>query len=137
MKISNAEELIELGRRFGSELQGGEVIELIGDVGVGKTTFTSGLALGLGINETINSPSFVIMKSYQSPNDLILNHYDFYRLDDAGIMKSEIVESLNNPKTITVVEWAKDVAGVLPDRRQAIEIKYLPDGDGREVLLWS
>ena len=124
-----------MGRQFGSELRGGEVIELIGDVGAGKTTFTSGLALGLGISETINSPSFVIMKSYQSPDGLTLNHYDFYRLDDAGIMKSEITESLNNPKTITVVEWAEAVAGVLPESRQVIEIKYLPDDEGREVLL--
>jgi len=135
MKISSADELIELGRQFGSKLRGGEVIELIGDIGVGKTTFAQGLALGLGISGTVNSPSFTIMKSYQTPNGLTLNHYDFYRLDDAGIMKSEITESINNDKAITVVEWAKDVAGVLPTNRKIIEIKYLTDSEGREVLL--
>ena len=127
--------MIKLGRQFGTKLKGGEVIELLGDVGVGKTTFTKGLALGLGIKETINSPSFTVMKSYLARDELTLNHYDFYRLDDAGIMKSEIAESLNNPRVITVVEWAKDVAGVLPENRQIIEIKYLSDGEGRETIM--
>ena len=134
MKISSEKELIELGRQFGTKLKGGEVIELVGDVGVGKTTFTKGIALGLGITEIINSPSFMIMKNYSSPNGLILNHYDFYRLDDAGIMKSQIAESIGDSKAVTVVEWAGGVAGVLPENRQIIEIKYSPNSEDREII---
>jgi len=135
MIISSESELIELGRKFGASLKGGEVIELVGDVGVGKTTFTKGLAQGLGITNTINSPSFMIMKSYLSPGGITLNHYDFYRLDDAGIMKSQIAESIGDSKAITVVEWAKGVTGILPKNRQIIEIKYLPNSEGREVTM--
>ena len=135
MKISSETELIELGRQVAGKLKGGEVIELVGDVGAGKTTFTKGLALGLGIKENVSSPSFVIMKSYPADNGLVLNHYDFYRLEDGGIMKSEIAENINNPKSITVIEWAENVIGVLPKKRQIIEIKYSPDSDSREVIL--
>lgn len=135
MIVKDANELVELGRQFGVGLIGGEVIELVGDVGAGKTTFTKGLAQGLGIDGDISSPSFTIMKSYPARDELILNHYDFYRLNDAGIMKSEIADSLSEPKTVTVIEWAEGVAGVLPDDRRVVEIKYLPDSDGRMVTL--
>ena len=135
MIIKSVEELIKLGRENGTNLYGREVIELIGDVGSGKTTFVKGLAQGLGITAEVNSPSFTIMKSYPARDGLTLNHYDFYRLDDAGIMRAEIAESLNNPKTITVVEWGAGVSGVLPKNHQVIEIKYLPDSEGREIIL--
>jgi len=133
MKTDSAEELIELGREFGAKLNGGEVIELVGDVGAGKTTFTSGIAQGLGVDDVISSPSFVVMNSYFGRDGLVLNHYDFYRLDDPGIMKQEIAESLADPKNITVVEWGKSIHDVLPDDRQMVEIKYLPDSSAREV----
>ncbi|MDR2523980.1 MAG: tRNA (adenosine(37)-N6)-threonylcarbamoyltransferase complex ATPase subunit type 1 TsaE [Candidatus Nomurabacteria bacterium] len=135
MKLKNADELNELGRELGTALSGGEVIELVGDVGAGKTTFTQGLARGLGIDEPVSSPSFTISRSYSARDGLHLNHYDFYRLSDAGIMRDEIAESLTDPQNITVVEWGASVADVLPNDRRVIEIKYLPDGEGREVIL--
>lgn len=134
MKVKTAEELIELGRTAGTKLRGGEVIELVGDVGAGKTTFVKGLALGLRIDDDdVQSPSFTISRSYPARDGLTLNHYDFYRLNDAGIMKMEIAESLHEPKNITVIEWGESVADVLPDERIVININYLPD-DGREVI---
>jgi tRNA threonylcarbamoyladenosine biosynthesis protein TsaE len=137
--IRDERELIKLGRKFGAELKGGEVIELVGDIGAGKTTFTKGIAQALGVTEEVNSPSFTVMKEYEgvaglNPAKVYLKHYDFYRLDDAGLMKDEISESIGDGQTITMVEWAKDVAGVLPENRKKVEIKYLSDGDGREVL---
>ena len=134
-KVRNEAELIALGQSFGEKCQGGEVFELVGDLGTGKTTFTKGLALGLGVKRTINSPSFTIMKDYAARDGLTLKHYDFYRLDDAGLMKNEIAESLGDPKTIVVVEWAKEVSGILPKERKVIEIKYTPT-DGR-VVEWT
>jgi tRNA threonylcarbamoyladenosine biosynthesis protein TsaE len=134
MKVDSAEELVKLGREYGAKLRGGEVIELVGDIGAGKTTFTRGIAEGLGVENVISSPSFVVMNSYSARDGLTLNHYDFYRLDDPGIMKSEIAESLNNPKNITVIEWGDSVQGVLPDNREIIKINYLPNSEGREVI---
>jgi tRNA threonylcarbamoyladenosine biosynthesis protein TsaE len=138
MIVKDEAELVKLGQVFGGKLRGGEVVELIGDIGAGKTTFVKGVALSLGISEEISSPSFTVMKEYSGEiNDVLifLKHYDFYRLDDAGLMKNEIIDSVGEKDTITVVEWAKDIAGVLSPERLKVKINYLPDGDGREVTI--
>lgn len=114
-EINSTEEMIDFGREIGSSLEGGSVLELVGDVGAGKTTFTKGLALGLGILETVQSPTFTISRVYEGDN-LTLSHYDFYRLNDYGIMKMELAENLSNPQNITVVEWAGELADILPER---------------------
>ena len=77
--------MIEYGERFAESLHAPVVIELLGDVGAGKTTFTRGLAKGLGVKSTVTSPSFTISKLYQGKK-CILAHYDFYRLDEPGLM---------------------------------------------------
>lgn len=112
----------ELAEQIGRQLVGGEVIELIGDVGAGKTTFTKGLAKGLDINETIQSPTFTISREYDARDGLRLSHYDFYRLQDAGIMADELHETVTDPRSITVVEWAEVVDDVLPKKRITVEI---------------
>lgn len=112
-----------LGERLGSLLHGGEVIELVGDVGAGKTTFVKGVALGMGIEEDVQSPSFTINRMYTGKDDLHLAHYDFYRLETAGIMADEIGETVRDPRTVTIVEWAGAITGILPDDRLTITIK--------------
>ena len=107
--------MIEFGKEIGSNLEGGSVLELIGDVGAGKTTFTKGLALGLGVLETVQSQTFTISRVYEGDN-LTLSHYDFYRLNDYGIMKMELAENLSDPQNITVVEWAGELADILPEK---------------------
>ncbi len=104
----------EFGARLGELLAGGEVIELVGDVGAGKTALTKGLAQGMGIDEDVQSPTFTISRVYTADNHLLLAHYDFYRLDDPGIMRAELQESITDPMTVTVIEWATVVADVLP-----------------------
>lgn len=134
MIIHDETDMRELGAAIGRALKGGEVLELIGDVGAGKTTFVKGLAAGLRLDEDIQSPSFTINRRYENSDGVILSHYDFYRLADAGIMNIEISESLHDPKTITVVEWANSVKNVLPDDRITVQINYLP-GAGRDVSI--
>ena len=107
--------MVEFGKEIGSNLEGGSVLELIGDVGAGKTTFTKGLALGLGVLETVQSPTFTISRVYEGDN-LTLSHYDFYRLNDYGIMKMELAENLSDPQNITVIEWAGELADILPEK---------------------
>lgn len=120
----------ELGRT----MNGGECIELRGDVGVGKTTFVQGLAEGLGVTAKVGSPSYTIHKSYLGRNDIVLNHYDFYRLEDPGIMRREINESLAGENNVTAIEWADTIKDVLPLERLIVEIKYVADNpDWREV----
>lgn len=112
----------KFGERIGRRLLGGETIELIGDVGAGKTTFTKGLALGLGVEESVQSPSFTISRTYDGRDGLVLSHYDFYRLNDAGIMTNELKEVAGSHGMITIIEWAGAVAEILPDDRLMIEI---------------
>ena len=114
-EINSTEEMIEFGKEIGSNLEGGSVLELIGDVGAGKTTFTKGLALGLGVLETVQSPTFTISRVYEGDN-LTLSHYDSYSSNDYGIMKMELAENLSDPQNITVVEWAGDLADILPEK---------------------
>lgn len=131
MKISSEQEMIELGRKYGRAVS---VIELIGDVGAGKTTFVRGLAEGLGIKEPITSPSFTISKTYAIPSGGNLVHYDFYRLPDPGIMAEDLEENINTPNNIVIVEWADSVSDLLPKNHKRIEIKLNDDGT-REVNL--
>ena len=104
------------------------VIELVGDVGVGKTTFTKGLARGLEITEEITSPTFTISKVYENSRGLKLVHYDFYRLENPGIMVEDLFENLQDPHTVTVIEWADTVSEILPDNHLRLEIFINDDG---------
>lgn len=113
----------QFGQSIGSKLEGGEVIELIGDIGTGKTTFTKGLAVGLEIDEPVQSPTFTISRVYSARDNLSLCHYDFYRLGDAGIMAEDINESIQDKNTVTVVEWSDAVSDVLPVDRLQIYIQ--------------
>lgn len=109
-----------------------QVIELIGDVGAGKTTFVRGLAEGLGIKEPVTSPSFTISKSYTLKNGGHLVHYDFYRLQDPGLMVEDLKENLTK-NNIVVIEWGESIANLLPKNRLTIKIKYTDSG--REIEL--
>ena len=131
--VKNENDMQALGQRLGGLLRGGEIIELIGDVGAGKTTFTKGVGRGLRIEDDVQSPSFTISRVYAASDDLELHHYDFYRLEDAGVLRFELAESINDPHAMTIIEWAGTVQDVLPDERCIITINYTPDGEGREV----
>ncbi|HJP80861.1 MAG TPA: tRNA (adenosine(37)-N6)-threonylcarbamoyltransferase complex ATPase subunit type 1 TsaE [Candidatus Saccharimonadales bacterium] len=122
ISISGEAAMKQLGQRLGSLLRGGEVIELVGDVGAGKTTLTKGIASGMKIDEDVQSPSFTISRVYDAPEAIRLAHYDFYRLHDAGIMADELHETLHEGKTVTIIEWAEIITGVLPEDRLTITI---------------
>ena len=119
---NSAEETIDLGREFGSKLKGGEVIEFIGDLGAGKTSFMRGLAEGIESEDSVSSPTFTISNVYSGRDDLSLHHYDFYRLPEPGLIAEDLAEAIQNPKAIICVEWAESVRGVLPEDRITIEI---------------
>lgn len=125
---SSLEETELLGRNFGANLRGGEVVELISDLGGGKTSLTRGIAAGFGSPDKVASPSFTLSKEYIA-GDKRIAHFDFYRLHEAGIMKDEIAELVNDPQVVTIVEWADVVADVLPDSRITITITYVDENE--------
>jgi tRNA threonylcarbamoyladenosine biosynthesis protein TsaE len=117
---------------IGSLLRGGEVIELSSELGGGKTTFTHGLASGIGSNDKVASPTFTISRIYNGKN-IDIHHFDFYRLSDSGLMAHELVDVMKDPKNVVVVEWAELMNNVLPTDRLRIEFKYI-DEKNRKLL---
>ena len=116
----------QLGEAIGRSVSGGEVLELVGDIGAGKTTLTKGIARALGINEPVQSPTFTISRVYDSPKGLRLAHYDFYRLGEAGIMGDEIREATDDD-SVVVVEWAGAVDDNLSKDRLVVKITTISE----------
>ncbi len=117
------EQTIDLGAQIGSSLKGGEVFELISDLGGGKTAFVRGLAKGFGSNDPVASPTFTLSFVYERADGKRLHHFDFYRLNDAGIMKHEIDEVAGDEQAVVAVEWGEVVRDVLPADTITIHIQ--------------
>ena len=123
----NVIETKQLGRKLGERLKGGEVFELISDLGGGKTTWVSGLAEGFGSSDSVASPSFTISYVYGRPDKKALHHFDFYRLNEPGVAASELSEVVGDSDVVTVVEWGSIVHDVLPEDRVKIQILALSE----------
>jgi len=130
----SAEETLRLGQKLGKVLRGREVLELKSDIGGGKTTFTKGIAEGMGSNDTVQSPTFTISLHYQCSGRKELHHYDFYRLHDAGVVQAQLAESLHQDDIVTVIEWSDVVAHVLHEPVVVIYIKKGSGENDREFL---
>jgi len=111
------------------------VIELISDLGGGKTSFVRGLAQGMGSDDSVHSPSFTLSNEYVG-GKLTLHHLDFYRLQEPGIMREELAEMLCDLKAVVVVEWADIVENVLPINRLRIRIKATGDTSREFTLIY-
>ncbi|WP_026105211.1 tRNA (adenosine(37)-N6)-threonylcarbamoyltransferase complex ATPase subunit type 1 TsaE [Halalkalibacterium ligniniphilum] len=114
------EETIAFAEKLAAWVVPGDVITLEGDLGAGKTSFTKGLAKGLGVKRVVKSPTFTIIKEYQGR--LPLYHMDVYRLADSE--EDLGFEEYFEGQGITVVEWASLIEPLLPEERLAIEIRH-------------
>lgn len=110
---TSLEATLQLAEQVGRRLKGGEIIVLQGDLGAGKTAFVRGLARGMGSSDTVKSPSFAIANQYHGSR-LTLHHFDFYRLDDPGILQAQLQDVIRDSEAVTVIEWAEIVNTVLP-----------------------
>ncbi len=111
VNIKNREETKVLGEKLGSLCFENSVITLTGDLGAGKTTFTQGIAKGLGISKTVSSPTFTILKIYQGR--LPLYHFDAYRLE--GLNQDLGFEEMIDGDGVAIVEWPEYIRRELPD----------------------
>ena len=118
----SAEETAELGRRMGLEAKQGDVYTLVGDLGVGKTVFTQGIALGLGITEAISSPTFTIVQVYEEGR-MPFYHFDVYRIGDIEEMDEIGYEDYFYGEGLTMIEWANLIEEILPEKRKEITIE--------------
>ena len=124
---TSSEATEHLAEKIGKALKGGEIIELVSDLGGGKTTFVRGLVRGLGSEDRVASPTFTISKVYKK-DKLEVHHFDFYRLAEAGVVADELAEVAGDPLAVTVVEWGEIVQHVLPEGRLTVTIQQNPDG---------
>ena len=125
------EETIEIAQNFESEKFENMIICLDGELGSGKTVFTKGIAQALGIDETITSPTFNIIKEYNT-GEMPLYHMDVYRLD--GNTDGIGIEEYFTKGGIVVIEWAKSIENILPDERLDIKFKIV-DEDKRILVI--
>ena len=136
MLIHSETEMLEYGKKLGTSLKAPSVLELLGDVGAGKTTLVRGIAQGLGIKEDVTSPSFTISKEYQGQKYRLI-HYDFYRLGDPGIMSEDLAEAIADQNAITIIEWGNTVQNLLPKEHKIIEIKYVDENTRELTEKWN
>ena len=130
------EETYELGRKIGLQAKPGQVYTLTGDLGVGKTVFTQGVAAGLGITEPVSSPTFTIVQVYEEGR-LPFYHFDVYRIGDIEEMEEIGYDDYFFGKGICLIEWAELIEEILPDDRISITIeKTLEQGfDYRRITV--
>lgn len=122
---NNIEETINLGRIIGEELNRGNIIALIGELGSGKTCITRGIARGMGISEEfhITSPTFTLINEY--PGRIPLYHLDVYRLSGSGDLEDLGYEEYFYGKGAIVIEWADKIKDIIPPDSIFVYLKYL------------
>lgn len=115
------EETFELGRKLGEEAAPGSIYTLVGDLGVGKTVFTQGVAAGLGITEPVNSPTFTILQVYDE-GKCPFYHFDVYRIGDVSEMDEIGYEDCFYGEGVCLIEWANLIEEILPEHYIQITI---------------
>jgi tRNA threonylcarbamoyladenosine biosynthesis protein TsaE len=133
---TSSERTEQLAESLGKKLRGGEVIELVSDLGGGKTTFVRGLTRGTGSYDKVSSPSFTLSNEYKTDH-LTLYHFDFYRLREPGILRDELAEVIAEPQAVTVVEWAEIVEDILPKDKLTVRIKTTGENDRKLTFEYS
>lgn len=130
------EETYALGQKIGREANPGDVFTMVGDLGVGKTVFTQGVASGLGITEPVNSPTFTIVQVYEEGR-LPFYHFDVYRIGDIEEMDEIGYEDYFYGNGVTMIEWANLIVEILPEHYREIRIeKDLEKGfDYRKITI--
>ena len=130
------EDTLNLGRMMGREAQPGDVYTLVGDLGVGKTVFTQGIAEGLEIEEAICSPTFTIVQVYEEGR-MPFYHFDVYRIGDIEEMDEIGYEDYFYGEGLCMIEWANLIEEILPSKRKEITIeKDLEKGfDYRKITI--
>lgn len=118
----SAGETFELGRQIGQHAKAGEVYTLIGDLGVGKTVLTQGVAAGLDIEEPVNSPTFTIIQIYEEGR-LPFYHFDVYRIGDVEEMDEIGYEDYFYGDGVCLIEWANLIQEILPETYRRITIE--------------
>ena len=134
MKIitHSPEETIEFAKKIGSKLKGGDVVAYKGGMGAGKTTFTRGLAVGMGLPDEVTSPTFALVNEYRG-KELTLYHFDMYRIVDADELETTGFFDYMSEDSVIAVEWSENIIDALPNGTVYITINRLSETE-REII---
>lgn len=124
----SADDTLEFAKRFAATLKGGDVVLLNGEMGAGKTVFAKGVAAGLGIEDEVLSPTYAYMNDYNG----LLYHFDCYRLSDGGQAEALGLCDYFYSDGICLIEWAENIASVLPEKVKTVNIVKL-GGEKRRI----
>ncbi len=128
-KTQSAEETKLLAQDLAKDFLNGGIIALSGDLGAGKTTFAQGFALGLGIEDRIVSPTFLIIRQYPIPKQKnFFYHIDLYRLESIDLKNSGLEEILTEPSNVVLIEWADKISEFLPKTIKELKLDRLSEG---------
>ncbi len=122
LETNSAEETFEFGKRIGETAEPGMVYTLVGDLGVGKTVLTQGVAAGLGIEGPVNSPTFTILQVYDQGR-IPFYHFDVYRIGDVSEMDEIGYEDYFYGNGLCFIEWANLIEEILPEKYMEITIE--------------
>jgi len=135
----SAQETMQVGMSLARELQRGDFIAIHGELGAGKTQLVKGIARGLGVSESVTSPTFVILNRYsgrdRKSRELFLYHFDFYRIRTLSEIYDVGFEEFARGESICVVEWPEALGPLLPERRYDILIEFGPASNERRMVI--
>lgn len=136
IETKNAKETFQLGEKIGEKALPGQIYTLNGDLGVGKTVFTQGVASGLGIREPVNSPTFTILQEYEGGR-LPFYHFDVYRIGDIEEMEEIGYDDCFFGEGICLIEWAQMIEEILPENVISVTIEKNPakEFDYRKITI--
>ena len=130
---TSQEETMELGKRLGEKVFANSCVVLEGDLGAGKTTLTKGIALGLGIDRIIKSPTYTLIREYRKGR-LPLFHMDMYRIEESGGASEVGLEEYFYADGVCVVEWAQYIEDELPSTFLKVQIDRVGDDESERVI---
>lgn len=141
---ASPEETVAFAKRIGKVLRGGDIIAYRGGLGAGKTTFTRGLALGMGLPDEVSSPTFALVNEYRGKG-LTLYHFDMYRIMNAEALETTGFYDYISENAVIACEWSENIADCLPENVITITIetagedvrKITVEGDERFAAAWD
>lgn len=123
IRLNNEQEVMDFGKALAKELEQGDILALVGELGTGKTALTKAVAKGLGITEPVTSPTFTIVKEYPSGR-IPMFHFDVYRLESGAELISVGGDEYFDAGGVCIIEWADKIAEILPDDTKVIFLEY-------------
>ena len=132
LRIKSLEDINSVAKQFIELVGERRVFAMYGAMGVGKTTFVKAVCEELGVDDTINSPTFAIVNEYRTPEDKLVYHFDFYRIEDVQEAYDFGYEDYFYSKAICFIEWPERIESILPT--DVINLNFTEEEDGSRIL---